>query len=214
MALRGLTLDLPGHPLLSPPTVNVGRIAGGTAVNLTPDRCTAEIDVRFGPGIDPAEAVAQIAAVLPSPVTLRIIDFKPAVEERPERGLRVLLEQVQRRAVGEPLDEVDARRRVRRDTRDHVRRASEGRLDADDGVGVRRAEDRRGDLVGELVDDGVAVVRLQGARADLGHEHVRVLDAREDRPDGRRQPPEATADHDRMGSCVIIDTEHGTGGHV
>jgi succinyl-diaminopimelate desuccinylase len=84
VALRGLTLDLPGHPLLSPPTVNVGRVAGGTAVNLTPDRCTAEIDVRFGPGIDPADAVAQIAAVLPPRVTLKITDFKPAVEERPD----------------------------------------------------------------------------------------------------------------------------------
>ncbi|HRA47564.1 MAG TPA: M20 family metallopeptidase [Thermomicrobiales bacterium] len=83
-ALRGLTLDLPGHPLLSPPSVNVGRIAGGSAVNITPDRCIAEIDVRFGPGIDPADAIAQIQAVLPPRVSLRITDFKPAVEEPPD----------------------------------------------------------------------------------------------------------------------------------
>ena len=84
VALRGLKLDLPGHPLLTPPSVNVGRIVGGSAVNVTPDRCTAEIDVRFGPGIDPAEAIAQIEAVLPPRVSLRITDFKPAVEERPD----------------------------------------------------------------------------------------------------------------------------------
>jgi len=83
-ALRGLVLDLPGHPLLSPPSVSVGRIQGGTAVNVTPDRCTAEIDVRFGPGIDPAAAISQIAAVLPPRVSLRVTDFKPAVEERPD----------------------------------------------------------------------------------------------------------------------------------
>lgn len=84
VALRGLTLDLPGHPLLTPPSVNVGRITGGSAVNVTPDRCSAEIDVRFGPGIDPALAIAQIEAVLPARVSLRITDFKPAVEERPD----------------------------------------------------------------------------------------------------------------------------------
>ena len=84
MALRGVSLDLPGHPLLSPPSLSVGRIAGGSAVNVTPDRCTAEIDVRFGPGIDPADVVARIAAVLPPRVSLRITDFKPAVEERPD----------------------------------------------------------------------------------------------------------------------------------
>jgi succinyl-diaminopimelate desuccinylase len=83
-ALRGLTLDLPSHPLLSPPSVSVGRIVGGSAVNVTPDRCTAEVDVRFGPGIDPAAAIAQITAVLPPRVSLRITDFKPAVEERPD----------------------------------------------------------------------------------------------------------------------------------
>jgi len=83
-ALRGLVLDLPGHPLLSPPSVSVGRIQGGTAVNVTPDRCTAKIDVRFGPGIDPVAAISQIAAVLPPRVSLRVTDFKPAVEERPD----------------------------------------------------------------------------------------------------------------------------------
>jgi succinyl-diaminopimelate desuccinylase len=84
LALRGLSLDLPGHPLLSPPSVAVGRIQGGSAVNVTPDRCTAEIDVRFGPGIDPGQVMAQIAAVLPPRVSLRITDFKPAVEESPD----------------------------------------------------------------------------------------------------------------------------------
>lgn len=84
MALRGLRLDLPAHPLLTAPTVNVGRISGGTAVNVTPDRCRAEIDVRFGPGIGPEKVASSIAAVLPSRVSLRITDFKAAVEELPD----------------------------------------------------------------------------------------------------------------------------------
>ncbi|MEI4264161.1 M20/M25/M40 family metallo-hydrolase [Roseovarius sp. D0-M9] len=84
IALRGLSLHLPSHSLLSPPSVAVGRISGGSAVNVTPDRCTAEIDVRFGPGIDPADVIAQIEAVLPPRMSLRTTDFKAAVEERPD----------------------------------------------------------------------------------------------------------------------------------
>lgn len=82
-ALREVSLDLPSHPLLSAPSINVGTVRGGSAVNLTPDKCTAEIDIRFGPGITVEEVMAQIAPVLPEGVTLRVSDFKPAVEEPP-----------------------------------------------------------------------------------------------------------------------------------
>jgi len=81
--LRRVHLDLPAHPLLTPPSITVGRINGGTAVNITPDRCTADIDVRFGPGISVDDVLAQIAPVVPDRITLRITDFKPAVEEPP-----------------------------------------------------------------------------------------------------------------------------------
>ena len=81
LALNALKLDLPGHPLLSPPTVNVGTIRGGSAVNVTPDACEAEIDVRFGPGIAVDRVMAMLRAVAPPDVTLTVSDFKPAVEE-------------------------------------------------------------------------------------------------------------------------------------
>lgn len=81
--LRRVRLDLPAHPLLTPPSITVGRINGGTAVNITPDRCTAEIDVRFGPGIAVDDVLAQITPVVPDRINLRITDFKPAVEEPP-----------------------------------------------------------------------------------------------------------------------------------
>ncbi|MCK5573653.1 MAG: M20 family metallopeptidase, partial [Bacteroidetes bacterium] len=40
----------PSHPLLGPPTLNVGVVQGGSAVNIVPDRCTIEIDRRTIPG--------------------------------------------------------------------------------------------------------------------------------------------------------------------
>ena len=82
--LKDLRLELPEHPLLTPPSLNVGRIAGGTAVNVTPDRCNAEVDIRFGPKIDPETVLEQVAAILPAGVSLRLIDFKPAIEQNPD----------------------------------------------------------------------------------------------------------------------------------
>lgn len=83
-ALRGLRLDTPSHPLLDGPSLSVGLIRGGTAVNLTPDRCEAEIDIRFAPGIGAEAVLAQVRAVLPPGVTVEMTDFKPAVEEAPD----------------------------------------------------------------------------------------------------------------------------------
>jgi succinyl-diaminopimelate desuccinylase len=82
--LKDLQLDLPSHPLLTTPSVNVGKISGGSAVNVTPDSCTAEIDVRFGPGISVETVMQQLAMVTPDRVELRITDFKAAVEEQPD----------------------------------------------------------------------------------------------------------------------------------
>jgi len=44
------TLDARRHPLLGPPTLSVGRIAGGREVNVVPDRCTIDVDRRLLPG--------------------------------------------------------------------------------------------------------------------------------------------------------------------
>jgi acetylornithine deacetylase len=55
------------HPLLGPPTLNLGRIEGGTAPNTVPDRCTAQFTRRLLPGeswesVRPAIAAALDAA--------------------------------------------------------------------------------------------------------------------------------------------------------
>lgn len=82
--LRALRLVTPDHPLLDGPSLSVGLIRGGTAVNLTPDLCEAEIDVRFAPGIGAEAVLAQLLGVLPPGVAIEITDFKPAVEEAPD----------------------------------------------------------------------------------------------------------------------------------
>ncbi|HEU0192845.1 MAG TPA: M20/M25/M40 family metallo-hydrolase [Gaiellales bacterium] len=46
--------------LFAGPSVNLGRIRGGDAVNRVPDRCTIDVDVRYLPGQDPGEVLRQV----------------------------------------------------------------------------------------------------------------------------------------------------------
>ncbi len=45
------------------PSINVGRIEGGDALNKVPDRCTMWVDVRYLPGQDPAAILEQVRAI-------------------------------------------------------------------------------------------------------------------------------------------------------
>jgi acetylornithine deacetylase ArgE len=45
------------HPLLGSPTMNVGRVSGGQAVNVVPDLCEFEVERRLLPGEDGREEV-------------------------------------------------------------------------------------------------------------------------------------------------------------
>lgn len=74
-------LDLGGaaHPLLASPTLAVGTIRGGVSVNVTPDHCVAELDLRLLPDQQPDDVVAILTAVAPDEVSVEGTDFKPAV---------------------------------------------------------------------------------------------------------------------------------------
>ena len=58
----------------------MGRIEGGTVVNLTPDRCEAEIDVRTLPGMDPEAIENNLLSCLGQDLEIERIDYKPPVE--------------------------------------------------------------------------------------------------------------------------------------
>jgi acetylornithine deacetylase/succinyl-diaminopimelate desuccinylase-like protein len=55
-ALRLLSEQFPkicpasDHPILGPATLSVGRIQGGSKINVVPERCVAEVDIRVLPG--------------------------------------------------------------------------------------------------------------------------------------------------------------------
>jgi acetylornithine deacetylase/succinyl-diaminopimelate desuccinylase-like protein len=46
------------HPLLGHTTISAGTIAGGSKINIVPDICRAELDIRYLPGENPLESVS------------------------------------------------------------------------------------------------------------------------------------------------------------
>ena len=93
------------HPLLAPPSINVGTIAGGVKTNVVPDRCVATVDLRTVPGQDHAallQEVRDLAAELVSTapgleIDVRVTNDMPPVETPSDHPL---VETV-RTAVGE-----------------------------------------------------------------------------------------------------------------
>ncbi len=57
--LESLPFTGAATPLFARPSVNLGRIAGGDAVNKVPDACTLHVDIRYLPGQDPEEILRQ-----------------------------------------------------------------------------------------------------------------------------------------------------------
>ncbi|MFL9945825.1 M20 family metallopeptidase [Paraburkholderia agricolaris] len=78
--VRDLSIDAPAHPLLGPPTVNVGLIEGGISFPLIAPICTASIDVRTVPGLDTDAVIEQFRAIAGEHVTIEFLDLKPPVD--------------------------------------------------------------------------------------------------------------------------------------
>ncbi|SFI89191.1 M20/M25/M40 family metallo-hydrolase [Albimonas pacifica] len=104
-ALPGLPALLPAqtHPLLGGATLSVGRIAGGTAINLAADRCTAELDLRLPPAADAPALEAAIRARLGPGFTVERLDFKPGVESPADAPLAAAVLAAAQAERGRPL---------------------------------------------------------------------------------------------------------------
>jgi succinyl-diaminopimelate desuccinylase len=67
--------------LFDRPSINLGRIAGGDAVNKVPDECVMDVDIRYLPNQDPDEILAQIRTI--DDITIRrTFVFPPAYVSR------------------------------------------------------------------------------------------------------------------------------------
>ena len=60
---RLATCILESSELFDRPSINLGRIEGGDAINKVPDRCEMAVDVRYLPGQDAGEILAQVRGI-------------------------------------------------------------------------------------------------------------------------------------------------------
>jgi succinyl-diaminopimelate desuccinylase len=92
-ALAEIELQAPPHPLLGRPTLSVGTIAGGTTVNVVPDRAEAAIDIRTVPGMTTAAILERLAAAAGPEVALEPrVDLAPVVTEPDDPFARLCLD--------------------------------------------------------------------------------------------------------------------------
>jgi len=93
--VTGIEWEVKNHPVLGPPSLVVGTIDGGSVVNLVPDSCSAQIDIRTVPGIDHDRLLAQLESILDETRqsvadfdgSLRLFGDYPAVGVDPEGPL-------------------------------------------------------------------------------------------------------------------------------
>src|SRR5262249_58756281 len=77
--------------LFDRPSINLGRIMGGDALNKVPDSCVIDVDIRFLPDQDPDEILEQVAG-LPDTEVIATFRRPPAVVEAESPFVRGLCE--------------------------------------------------------------------------------------------------------------------------
>jgi len=80
-AIESLPFSRQSSQMFDRPSINLGRIEGGDALNKVPDRCRMAVDIRFLPGQDPADIRAQIGRIPECEVTKWFV-FPPVSVER------------------------------------------------------------------------------------------------------------------------------------
>src|SRR5664279_3015760 len=77
--------------LFDRPSINLGRICGGDALNKVPDRCVSDVDIRYLPDQDPALVLEQVRALGGIEVT-PLFTRPPATVDRDSTFMRALRE--------------------------------------------------------------------------------------------------------------------------
>jgi succinyl-diaminopimelate desuccinylase len=82
--LKGFDFNMPAHPYLGPPTLNLGYFHGGLNINSVPDAAEMGIDIRTVPGLDHDELCERIQACLGPDAALSPIVDVSALWSDPE----------------------------------------------------------------------------------------------------------------------------------
>jgi succinyl-diaminopimelate desuccinylase len=101
-AIESLPFSRQSSELFDRPSINLGRITGGDALNKVPDECTMDIDIRYLPEQEPGEILAQIRALGDVEIARTFVRV-PADVSRTHPYVRALSDAVRRSVRGEVM---------------------------------------------------------------------------------------------------------------
>jgi succinyl-diaminopimelate desuccinylase len=93
-AIERLPFTGESSDLFPGPSVSLGRIVGGDALNKVPDRCVVDVDIRYLPGQEARAVLDQVKAIPDTQVSI-IFHRDPAVVSRRHPYVRMLAESVE-----------------------------------------------------------------------------------------------------------------------
>jgi succinyl-diaminopimelate desuccinylase len=88
--------------LFDRPSINLGRILGGDALNKVPDRCAIDVDIRYLPDQDPASILDELRGIADVEVSA-LFSRPPAVVDRDSPFVRGLRHAASANQGGEPM---------------------------------------------------------------------------------------------------------------
>jgi succinyl-diaminopimelate desuccinylase len=91
--IESLPFTRESSELFDRPSVSLGRIIGGDAMNKVPDCCAIDVDIRFLPGQSAQDILADIEAI-PDTTANVVFHRDPAIVERDNPYVRLLAENV------------------------------------------------------------------------------------------------------------------------
>ena len=101
-AIETLPFARESSEMFDRPSINLGRIAGGDALNKVPEQCSMAVDIRYLPEQDPEEILSQVRAI-PSVEVTRTFIHPPVIVSRTDPYVRALRDAVARTIQGEAL---------------------------------------------------------------------------------------------------------------
>jgi succinyl-diaminopimelate desuccinylase len=95
--LLGFDFGVPPHPVMGPPTINIGTIAGGMNINSVPDHAVIGVDVRTIAGQANPAVREQLLAALPDEAEVEpLADLGPVFTDPDEPWVRQVFAQAER----------------------------------------------------------------------------------------------------------------------
>jgi succinyl-diaminopimelate desuccinylase len=101
-SIESLPFARQSSELFDRPSINLGRILGGDALNKVPDRCAIDVDIRYLPDQDPETVVDQIRGIPDAEVAV-LFSRPPAVVDRDSPFVTALREAAGEHRRGEPM---------------------------------------------------------------------------------------------------------------